>query len=88
MKKKFTFVIVVTTILLALSHAQKALGQSSPNAAKALTGQPHPAVARIRSLESNATSFGSGTLVYRQGKQGILITNYHVIKDAQDDILV
>ena len=73
---------------LALSHAHKALGQSSPNTAKALTGQPHPAVARIRSLESNATSFGSGTLVYRQGKQGILITNYHVIKDAQDDILV
>jgi S1-C subfamily serine protease len=88
MNKKFTFVIVVTIILLALSHAHKALGQSSPNTAKALTGQPHPAVARIRSLESNATSFGSGTLVYRQGKQGILITNYHVIKDAQDDILV
>ena len=88
MKKKFTFVTVVTIILLALSHAHKALGQSSPNAANALTGQPHPAVARIRSLESNATSFGSGTLVYRQGKQGILITNYHVIKDAQDDILV
>ena len=88
MKKKFTFVIAVTIILLALSHAQKALGQSAPNAAKALTGQPHPTVARIRSLESNATSFGSGTLVYRQSKQGILITNYHVIKDAQDDILV
>ena len=88
MNKKFTFVIVVTIILLALSHAHKAWGQSSPNTAKALTGQPHPAVARIRSLESNATSFGSGTLVYRQGKQGILITNYHVIKDAQDDILV
>jgi len=88
MKKKFTFVIVITIILLALSHAHKALGQSSPNAATAPPGQPHPAVARIRSLESNATSFGSGTLIYRQGKQGILITNYHVIKDAQDDILV
>jgi S1-C subfamily serine protease len=88
MKKKFTFVIVVTIILLALSHARKALGQSPPNATNAPTGQPHPAVARIRSLESNATSFGSGTLIYRQDKQGILITNYHVIKDAQDDILV
>jgi S1-C subfamily serine protease len=88
MKKKITFVIVVTIILLALSHAQKALGQSSPNVVNTPTGQPHPAVARIRSLESNATSFGSGTLIYRQGKQGILITNYHVIKNAQDDILV
>ena len=88
MKKKFTFVIVVTVILLALSHAREALGQSSSSATNAPTGQPHPAVARIRSLESNATSFGSGTLIYRQGKQGILITNYHVIKDAQDDILV
>ena len=88
MKKKFTFVIVVTVILLALSHAREALGQSSSGATNVPTGQPHPAVARIRSLESNATSFGSGTLIYRQGKQGILITNYHVIKDAQDDILV
>lgn len=88
MKKKLTFLLVVTIFLLALSHAHKALGQSSPNAANVPAGQPHPAVARIRSLESNATSFGSGTLIYRQGKQGILITNYHVIKDAQDDILV
>jgi hypothetical protein len=88
MKKKFTFVIFVIVILLALSHAREAWGQSSPNAAAVPLGQPHPAVARIRSLESNATSFGSGTLIYRQAKQGILITNYHVIKDAQDDILV
>ncbi|MBT4694416.1 MAG: trypsin-like peptidase domain-containing protein [Planctomycetaceae bacterium] len=88
MKKKITFVFVVTIILLAFSHAHKALGQSSPNAVNPPTGQPHPAVARIRSLESNATSFGSGTLIYQQGKQGILITNYHVIKNAQDDILV
>ena len=88
MKKKFTFIIVVTIILLAFSHARKALGQSPPDATNAPSGQPHSAVARIRSLESNATSFGSGTLIYRQGKQGILITNYHVIKDAQDDILV
>jgi S1-C subfamily serine protease len=88
MKKKSTFIIVVTVILLALSHAREALGQSSSGATNVPTGQPHPAVARIRSLESNATSFGSGTLIYRQGKQGILITNYHVIKDAQDDILV
>lgn len=49
---------------------------------------PHPAVARIMSVETNAASFGSGTLVYKQGKHALLITNHHVIKDSKEDILV
>ncbi|MEC7565719.1 MAG: serine protease [Planctomycetota bacterium] len=92
MKKKFAYLAIIVAFILALSHARRVLGQppsvspSSPALADA--DQPHPAVARIRSLESNATSFGTGTLIYRQGNQGILVTNDHVIRDAQDDILV
>ena len=49
---------------------------------------PHPAVARIMSVETNAASFGSGTLVYKQGKHALLITTHHVIRDSQKEILV
>ena len=92
MKKKFAYLVIIVAFILALSHARRVLGQApsvSPSSpALADADQPHPAVARIRSLESNATSFGTGTLIYRQGNQGILVTNDHVIRDAQDDILV
>jgi hypothetical protein len=49
---------------------------------------PHPAVARIMSVETNAASFGSGTLVYKQGKHALLVTNHHVIRDSKEEILV
>ena len=49
---------------------------------------PHPAVARIMSVETNGASFGSGTLVYKQGKHALLITNDHVIRDSEEEILV
>ena len=58
------------------------------NAEELSSDVPHPAVARIMSIETNAASFGSGTLVYKQGKHALLITNHHVIRDSQKDILV
>ena len=58
------------------------------NAEELSSDVPRPAVARIMSIETNAASFGSGTLVYKQGKHALLITNHHVIRDSQKDILV
>ena len=49
---------------------------------------PHPAIVRIISLENSGTSYGSGTLIARQGKLGIVISNWHVVRDADGDILV
>lgn len=60
---------------------------------------PHPAVARIivpeheeRSLITGAerqnVSFGSGTLIDVRGDYGLVITNWHVVRDAAGEIVV
>lgn len=50
--------------------------------------QPHPAVARIVVPEGDATSFGSGTLVDIRENFGMVITNWHVVRDAKGTIEV
>ena len=49
---------------------------------------PHPAVARISVAEKGATSHGTGTLVNVAGQHGLIVTNWHVVRDATGDILV
>ena len=71
----------LAALILGLSIKALNAEELSPNV-------PHPAVARIMSVETNAASFGSGTLVYKQGKHALLITNHHVIRDSQKEILV
>jgi len=54
-----------------------------------LTGQtPHPAVARIIAPESSGTSMGSGVLVDINRTQGLVITNWHVVRDSRSAVLV
>jgi hypothetical protein len=50
--------------------------------------RPHPAVARIIVPEGDATSFGSGTLVDARDQFGLVITNWHVVRDGQGDVEV
>ncbi|WP_218932030.1 S1 family peptidase [Adhaeretor mobilis] len=50
--------------------------------------QPHPAVARIIVPEGEATSYGSGTLVDIRDDFGLVITNWHVVRDAKGPIEV
>ncbi|MFM2096262.1 MAG: hypothetical protein RIS70_3386 [Planctomycetota bacterium] len=58
-----------------------------PNAA-VVTEVPHPSVARITSIEGNVQSLGSGTLIDVRDRYGLVITNWHVIRDAKGDVLV
>src|SRR6266480_7988088 len=44
--------------------------------------QPHPAVARIIVPEDGATAFGSGTLIGVRDNHGLVVTNWHVVRDA------
>jgi S1-C subfamily serine protease len=44
---------------------------------------PHPAVARIIVPEHGATAFGSGTLVDVRDQYGLVVTNWHVVRDSQ-----
>jgi hypothetical protein len=43
---------------------------------------PHPAVARIIVPEDGSTAFGSGTLVGVNKDHGLVITNWHVVRDG------
>jgi len=49
---------------------------------------PHPAVARIIAPESTGVSLGSGVLVDVNGPQGLVLTNWHVIRDSRSAVLV
>ena len=49
---------------------------------------PHPAVVRITVPEKDAISYGSGTLVDRIGPYGIVMTNWHVVRDSQGEVWV
>jgi S1-C subfamily serine protease len=43
---------------------------------------PHPAVVRVVAPERDGMSFGSGTLVEANETFGIVLTNWHVVRDA------
>ena len=54
-----------------------------------LTGQkPRPAVVRIVAPEHGGTSLGSGVLVDVNRSQGLVLTNWHVIRDSRAAVLV
>ena len=49
---------------------------------------PHPAVARIVAPESAGASLGSGVLVDANQTQGLVLTNWHVVRDSRSAVLV
>ncbi|MHB8901317.1 MAG: S1 family peptidase [Thermoguttaceae bacterium] len=50
--------------------------------------QPHPAVVRVVVSEGQTMSLGSGTLVAVRGRHGLVVTNWHVVRDAKGPINV
>ncbi|HUT13353.1 MAG TPA: serine protease [Thermoguttaceae bacterium] len=49
---------------------------------------PRPAVVRISAAEGKATSYGSGSLVGLSEDYGLVLTNWHVVRDATGAIMV
>lgn len=49
---------------------------------------PHPSVVRVIAPERNGASLGSGTLVDVNDKYGLVLTNWHVVKDAAGNVIV
>ena len=49
---------------------------------------PHPAVVRIIATEQGGASMGSGSLIARDAASGLVITNWHVVRDATADPMV
>ncbi len=49
---------------------------------------PHPAVVRVIAPERDGASLGSGTLVDVSATHGLVITNWHVVRDAAGNVIV
>ncbi|MEO0531096.1 MAG: serine protease [Planctomycetota bacterium] len=49
---------------------------------------PHPAVCRIAVEERDGQAFGSGTLIDAREQFGLVVTNWHVVRDATGKIEV
>lgn len=49
---------------------------------------PHPAVVRVSAAESDAIAQGSGTFVAARGDYGLVVTNWHIIRDARGKVVV
>lgn len=49
---------------------------------------PRPAVARIVAADGSGTSVGSGVLVDINATQGLVLTNWHVVREAKGPVLV
>ncbi len=90
MKRQFFTISIIRHAILGILLTGLVAGlMTNPVRANELSADvPHPAVARIMSVETNGASFGSGTLVYKQGKHALLVTNHHVIRDSKQEILV
>jgi len=51
--------------------------------------KPHPAVVRVKAQDRGSSfSFGTGTLIGRSDKHGLVITNWHVVRDAVGKVSV
>ncbi|QDU55833.1 S1 family peptidase [Aeoliella mucimassa] len=59
-----------------------------PLAGRAAPNTPHPAVVRVVTPESDGTAYGSGTLIDARDEYGLVLTNWHVVRDATGPIEV
>lgn len=95
----FVLAVVAPSVSLAQIKLPWQLGPAPRPVNNVAKTTPHPAVARIivpeheeRSLITGAerqnVSFGSGTLIDVRGDYGLVITNWHVVRDAAGEIVV
>jgi len=61
---------------------------ASPSFAQPTRQRPHPAVVRVIAPERSAMSAGSGALVAVNERHGLVITNWHVVRDATAPVMV
>ena len=80
MKKAFWLIFLV---LCALRPGQAWPAMLAPTAQV-----PQPAVVRVIAAEQDGTSMGSGSLVAVDANHGLVVTNWHVVRDATGPITV
>jgi S1-C subfamily serine protease len=72
---------------LALGTASLAAAQPGVTPAPSFS-PPHPAVVRVVVPERDGTAYGSGALVALSESTGLVVTNWHVVRDAAGPITV
>ena len=86
MKPLVSLVILLLAATAAAGRPALVVGSSSTNAQPA--GRPHPAVVRVIVPDGTGTSYGSGALVAAGAEHGLVVTNWHVVRDAKGQIVV
>lgn len=56
--------------------------QAKPTATRSINQNPHPAVVRVIAPDQSSQSLGSGTLIHVTETHGLVLTNWHVVRDA------
>lgn len=80
---------ILAAILCGLASCKYAVAKEWPWALPlAPRQQPHPAVVRVNVEEADGIAHGSGTLVDVRDQFGMVITNWHVVRDATGTINV
>ena len=77
--------------LLGIAAISFPVEAANPNWVEGLFGggkPPHPAVVRVYAPERNGASLGSGALVAVSQDHGLVMTNWHVVRDATGPIVV
>ena len=62
--------------------------RSAADAQRSAPSWPHSAVARVVAPERGGNTLGSGTLVGKDATLGLVVTNWHVVRDATGPVLV
>jgi hypothetical protein len=63
-----------------------AVGAQREPAGYLISRTPHPSIARIVVPEKTGASFGTGSLIDVNGEHGLVVTNWHVVRDASGPI--
>jgi hypothetical protein len=82
--------VLVLALVVEPALAQWPFGNLFRPAAqpRVVSTTPHPAIARIAVQEKDGISFGTGSLIDSRGQFGLVITNWHVVRDATGEISV
>ena len=78
----------VKNLLAVLVALCPAVATAWPSPAAPAAQTPHPAVVRVIAAEPNGASLGTGALVAVDEAHGLVVTNWHVVRDATGPITV
>jgi hypothetical protein len=67
-------------------RGRRTLFGGGPAPAPTVPDTPHPSVARIIVPEDGAIAYGSGTLIDVREQFGLVITNWHVVRESQGTV--